>query len=85
MNSLEALNEIKYNLKGVTNIYFTELCDTIETSLKALEIIKNKRVDVDVLLNCKTLEDFNGAMEYTHNCKDFNLTLEQFDLLKKRS
>ena len=45
---------------------------------KALDIIKNKLVDVFKLYNCKTVEEYNQA-QYI----DCMLTKEKFDLLKE--
>lgn len=53
-----------------------------EKQLKALEIIKNKRVNVDFLLDCKTLEQYNYSClqyELDRQC----LTQEEYDLLKE--
>lgn len=59
--------------------------DDIETALKALEIIKEKRVDVDLFYT--VMEDENQVDKLASNnfwaddeCK---LTKEEFDLLKK--
>ena len=62
--------------------------DDIEKELKALEIIKNKRVNVDLLIDCIYL--YKGrALEYYN--KKFNilnydmrhLTQEEYELLKE--
>ena len=50
----------------------------VEKELKALEIIKNKLVDVFKLYNCKTIEEYNQA-QY----RDCMLTKEEFNLLKE--
>ena len=64
---------------------YCENIETIQQSLlnaekehKALEIIKNKLVDVFKLYNCKTIEEYNQA-QY-RNCM---LTKEEFNLLKE--
>ena len=49
-----------------------------EKELKALEIIKEKLVDVFKLYNCKTVEEYNQA-QY----RDCMLTEEEFNLLKE--
>lgn len=53
----------------------------IEKSLKALEIIKEKEVDIHNLLISETVEQYNS---YTHwlGYKG-NLTQEEYDLLKE--
>ena len=49
-----------------------------EKEHKALEIIKEKLVDVFKLYNCKTVEEYNQA-QY----RDCMLTKEEFNLLKE--
>ena len=49
---------------------------------KAIKIIKKKRVNVDFLLDCKTLEQYNNSClryELDREC----LTQEEYDLLKE--
>ncbi len=55
-----------------------ECFDIIEKSLKALEIIKEKIVLVDVLFDTDTLEDYNDFKS-----KQEQLTQEEYDLLKE--
>ena len=58
-------------------------CLINENKLKALEIIKEKRVDVNDLLNFVSLEAYN---EYVCACDDNDkrtLTQEEYDLLKE--
>ena len=50
----------------------------VEKEHKALEIIKEKLVDVFKLYNCKTIEEYNQA-QY----RDCMLTQEEFNLLKE--
>ena len=45
--------------------------------LKALEIIKEKRVDVWLLFECDSLN------EYNHNTSSYDLTKKEYDLLKE--
>ena len=45
---------------------------------KALEVIKNKLVDVFKLYNCKTVEEYNQS-QY----RDCKLTAEEFESLKE--
>ena len=79
---LEALKNIR---REAGFPYFSTLYDidmwredfaTVEKELKALEIIKEKLVDVNWLYGCEELEDYN----WCNNCE---LTQEEFDLLKE--
>lgn len=76
MNSLEALN-ILFSGICLTKTLYRDIHDSIETSLKALEIIKKKRIYIDFLLAEDKLEKYNKY------CSDRLLTQEEFDLLKK--
>ena len=64
--------------------YHDEKCNVecfsniIEKELKALEIIKKKRVLIDVLLELNTLEDYNEFKS-----KKEQLTQEEYDLLRE--
>ena len=53
---------------------------------RALEIIKNKRVDVDLFMICKTLEEYNdiiGSRAFEEDeAKQRMLSQEEYDLLK---
>lgn len=49
----------------------------LEKEVKTLDIIKEKRVNIDYLRNCKSLEDYNNIL-----IKDWQLTQEEYDLLK---
>lgn len=48
---------------------------------KALEIIKEKQIDMHNLLNSKTCEEYNGFVHWL-GCKG-NLTQEEFNLLEE--
>ena len=55
---------------------------------RALEIIKDKRVDICYFMNCKTLEEYNddvlASYAYEENdAKQRMLTQEEYDLLKE--
>ena len=85
---LEALDGLRFDVSMAQYINYLEAnkeCDIIEKELKALEIIKNKKVNVDALLNCYFLCEYNEAMDYTYNeiANNFFLTQEEFDLLKE--
>lgn len=56
----------------------SEECRTIEKSLKALEIIKKKTVDIWLIQNKKTLKQYNSMVDESRQ-----LTQEEFDLLKE--
>ena len=68
---LEALNKIAYSYGYDENIKI------VEKSLKALEIIKNKQVNV-FLLHSVDLETYNDMI-----ADNRNLTQEEYDLLKE--
>ena len=52
---------------------------------KVIEILKDKRVDLDIFMNCKTLEEYNNAIEYTYKSisENYKLTPQEYDLLKE--
>ena len=54
----------------------------IEKSLKALEIIKEKRVDVVILFNSPSLTLYNTIL-VIRNESEYELTQEEYDLLKE--
>lgn len=67
--------EIKTNLSNEYRI--------IENSLKALEIIKKKKVDTYFLMQTDTLEEYNNSL---HTCSwfpNYELTQEEYKLLKE--
>lgn len=55
----------------------SEECKTIEKSLKALEIIKGKTVDIWLIQN-KNLKQYNSMIDESRQ-----LTQEEFELLKE--
>lgn len=73
MNGLEALKSIRpcANVCGDYDPY----CDTIEKELKALEIIKNKKVNVPLLIQEGSV--YNCYVGYEV------LTQDELDLLKE--
>ena len=64
------------NENGQHIIYDDEL-KVIEKALKALEIIKEKRVDVFVVEKCKSVREYNEDLR-----EEYRLTKREFDLLK---
>ena len=55
---------------------------TIEQELKAFEIIRNKRVDVDLLLSSFSLKYYNEQIS-EEKLGEKQLTREEYDLLKE--
>lgn len=53
-------------------------CEQVEKSLKALEIINEKRVEMALFNDSKTVEDYN----HNRNWGAEELTEEEFNLLK---
>ena len=80
---LEALKRIKEHLGDYKK--HCEDLDTIEKELKALGIIKEKRVDFGILPYCLDLETYNNAIVVNGNeWLDYKpLTKEEYDLLKE--
>ena len=72
----EALNSII--IGSLTVWEFEKNVDVIAKELKALEIIKTKRVNVVIFLGCDNLEEYNK-----HPLSCWKLTKEEFDLLKE--
>lgn len=80
--SLEALEKLRQNFKDDSHLFDYELFDIIETALKALEIIKEKRVNVHLLVLSDSLEKYN--FKYNFNLLSYRkLTKEEYDLLKE--
>lgn len=79
---LKALKEIKYLYNNMTTCETIRLkphLEVIETELKALKIIKKKKVDTYVLRNSCDLEWYN-----IHKWGDCNnLTQKEYELLKE--
>lgn len=75
----EALDNLYFNLKSNDYYLGDEATDDyilIEKSLKALDIIKRARVNVEWLLETENVEEYNESL-YD------NLTQEEYDLLKE--
>lgn len=84
---LEALKLVKWKLEdeGILGKEY-ELCDIIEKELKALEIIKNKKVDIHTLYRDSdiigdTFDYYNNSMLLNRG-KQYELTQEEYDLLR---
>ena len=84
MKSLEALKEIVdyaiVKFADSENKYQKDL-ETIEKDLKALEIIKEKQINVSALLELDDLQQHNDYCDMVGGCK--KLTQEEYDLLKE--
>ena len=82
MTGLEALKIIEKDCEDLEQVPYGEFA-LIEKSLKALEIIKEKRVACDLLTN----PDVTDYKKYNSHCDKYDfivpLTLEEFNLLKE--
>ena len=81
MTGLEALNVLARNVESLEIDTFYECkgaYQTLEKSLKALEIIKKKTVDIWLIQNKKTLKQYNSMVDESRQ-----LTEEEFNLLKE--
>lgn len=80
-------NQSEYYLSA----YFIDDSDIIETALKALEIIKEKRVDISVLIESESLREYtdricvrvNFGRPSEQNLTYLKLAQEEYDLLKE--
>lgn len=75
MTGLDALKEIN---KVIPYAHITNEYKIIEKELKALEIIKDKRVNLEYLKCCETYEQYCLICSYGNE-----ITKEEFDLLKE--
>lgn len=78
----KGLEALKVLVMSSTTIFNTkeqidESINAIKKELKALEIIRNKRVNVRTFLQCENVEQYNRA-----SFSD-DLSQEQYDLLKE--
>ena len=69
--------------KNYKEIKITNLVD--ENKVKAFEIIKEKRVDITTLMDCRNVEEFNRwvPIRSHYSYRPFELTQEEFELLKE--
>jgi hypothetical protein len=77
MTGLEALKIVERDCEDLEQVPYGEFA-LIEKSLKALEIIKEKTVDIWLIQNKKTLKQYNSMVDESRQ-----LTEEEFDLLKE--
>lgn len=71
-----------FEMGKVDEMFINNSFEIIEKALKALEIIKNKQVNVRYLFQCKSLRQYNFIYEGT-NQSELCLTEEEYDLLKE--
>ena len=84
---LEALYEIKNGTSYVVsneivNDYEKEF-DILEKELKALEIIKEKTINIVILRCCEILEEYNSIIITKYNGKKHLINEQEFELLKE--
>ena len=90
----ERVKESAFNADGDAAIYEIGDLETVEKALDQAEkndrvskVLKDKKVDVAVAMECETLEDYNDAMnseeiwEFYRNTR--KLTKTEFDLIKE--
>lgn len=77
MTGLEALQDLR-DVQGWNEIEYTKRLDTIEIELKALEIIKNKCVDLEYLKCCENYKQYKTLYSYWNK-----ITKKEYDLLKE--
>lgn len=92
---LQALERIKehHEIKGkdyngkvsVIGYINEEELDIVETALKALEIIKEKKIDVALLLGCDSYSTYNSHIYRIRKCGwgDYGINQQEYDLLKE--
>lgn len=88
LEALEGLHNCTSGDGWLQDRFCDEWKDEIEKELKALEIIKEKRVDVDCLMDCFPYDGFistTGRFEYNRSLTwgEKELTQEEYDLLKE--
>lgn len=77
MTGLEALKIVERDCEDLEEVPYGEFA-LIEKSLKALEIIKKKTVDIWLIQNKKTLKQYNSMVDESRQ-----LTEEEFSTLKE--
>ena len=81
---LEALNELRL-FTSCQDGYGKEKLDIIEKELKALEIIKQKMVDIIWIYACNNQIEYNDKMVKKWECRPtaYFLTKDEFNFLKE--
>ena len=84
-NAISIIETALKRLEKIETTTHSVLREDISNKLKALEIIKEKRVDVDYLITCierniKPLQNYN---EYIKEFYGIELAQEEYDLLKE--
>ena len=79
MTGLEALKIVERDCEDLEQVPYGEFA-LIEKSLKALEIIKEKNVDIRWIEVCDTVKDYNKGRDEHLN---YELSKEEFNLLKE--
>ena len=79
MTGLEALQIVERDCEDLEQVPYGEFA-LIEKSLKALEIIKEKNVDIRWIEVCDTVKDYNKGRDEHLN---YELSKEEFNLLKE--
>ena len=85
LEALKFVKELPHANGGVVGNY-TNKWDIIENHLKALEIIKNKQIDVWLFNSNDNFNDYNWAIELCYHrekASDYYLTEEEYELLKE--
>ena len=77
MTGLEALNKIQHDFGQLKGQELVNCYEVIYKSLKALEIIKRKTVDIWLIQNKKTLKQYNSMVDESRQ-----LTEDEFELLR---
>ena len=78
MTGLEALERIENEYSIGEAVFYKEDFNQVRKELKALEIIKEKTVDIWLIQNKKTLKQYNSMVDESRQ-----LTQEEFNLLKE--
>lgn len=77
---LEALNKIQHDFGQLKGQELVNCYEVIEKSLKALEIIKEKNVDIRRIEVCYTVKDYNKGRDEHLN---YELTEEEYETIKE--
>ena len=83
LSPLEVSNQLKefvleFVKNGLDRRFIHGSFDIIETALKALDIIKNKRVNIEYIKCCETYEQYQTICSYWNE-----ITQVEFNLLKE--